>query len=96
MPKRERHRSWRFWRKDEPAGFSCREMVELVTLYLEDAMGPEDRAAFEAHIAACPHCSAYLEQMRQTLAIAGRIDPDSLSPEAEGELLAAFREWKRP
>lgn len=96
MPERKRPIRWRFWRRRQAAGFTCAEMVELVTLYLEDAMGAEDRARFEAHLGACPHCSAYLEQMRVTLEAAGRIDADGISPEAESELLAAFREWKRP
>ena len=46
----------------------CREAVEAVTAYLEDAMQRRDRARFEAHLAACPHCSAYLEQIRETIA----------------------------
>jgi len=77
-----------------PGGLACRELVELVTDYLEDALAPEDRARFEAHIAACDHCGAYLEQMRVTLRVVGHIDPDGLEPEVERELLDAFREWK--
>jgi anti-sigma factor RsiW len=53
---------------------SCQELVELVTDYLEGALPPEDVARFEAHVAACPGCEAYLEQMRTTIAVtrAGR------------------------
>ena len=51
-------------------------------------------ARFEVHIAACEHCSAYLEQMRVTLRVVGHIDPDELEPEVERELLDAFRTWK--
>lgn len=77
-----------------PGGLPCRELVELVTDYLEDGLSAEDRARFEAHIAACDHCGAYLEQMRVTLRVVGHIDPDGLEPEVERELLDAFREWK--
>jgi anti-sigma factor RsiW len=48
---------------------SCRELVELVTDYLEGALSPEDVARFEAHVAGCPGCAAYLEQMRTTIAV---------------------------
>jgi anti-sigma factor RsiW len=90
-------RRWLPWRRraaDSPPGLACRELVELVTEYLEDGLDASDRARFEAHIAACEHCSAYLEQMRVTLRVVGHIDPDELKPEVERELLDAFRDWK--
>jgi anti-sigma factor RsiW len=51
------------------ADLSCRELVELVTDYLEGAMTPEEAARFEAHVAACAGCEAYLEQVRATIAL---------------------------
>ena len=73
---------------------ACRELVELVTSYLEGALSTEDRARFDAHIATCEACTAYLRQMRQTIRALGHLPPESISPEAERELLAAFRDWK--
>jgi anti-sigma factor RsiW len=72
---------------------SCQELVELVTDYLEGALSAEDSARFEDHISRCSACAIYVEQIRQTIALTGRITPDSLSPEAERELLDAFRGW---
>jgi anti-sigma factor RsiW len=74
---------------------SCQELVELVTDYLEGALSAEDAARFEDHIGRCRACTIYLEQIRQTIALAGRITPESLSPEAERELLEAFRGWRQ-
>ncbi|MET0601939.1 MAG: zf-HC2 domain-containing protein [Baekduia sp.] len=89
---------WLPWRRrpaaSPPGDLACRELVELVTAYLDDGLDASDRARFEVHIGACEHCSAYLEQMRVTLRVVGHIDPDELEPEVERELLAAFREWK--
>lgn len=76
-------------------GLVCREVVELVTAYLEGALAAEERARFEAHIGACPHCARYLEQFRQTIAATGRLREADLAPEAKDALLSAFREWKR-
>jgi anti-sigma factor RsiW len=73
---------------------SCQELVELVTDYLEGALSAEDAARFEDHIGRCAGCRAYLEQIRETIALAGRLTPESLSPEAERELLDAFRGWR--
>jgi anti-sigma factor RsiW len=69
-------------------------MVELVTAYLEDALPAADRKRFEAHIALCDACTAYLEQMRMTLRILGRLEPADLSADAERELLQALRDWR--
>ncbi len=74
--------------------FTCREMVELVTDYLENKLSRGDRKAFEKHIAGCPGCSRYLEQMRLTIKTLGRIESRHLSAAAKRELLDAFRDWK--
>lgn len=73
----------------------CRELVELVTDYLEDRLSPIDRARFEAHLAECEPCRTYLEQFRQTIRVLGRLPEESLSPEAREALLTAFRGWSR-
>ena len=70
---------------------SCAELVELVTDYLEGALAERDRERFEEHIVFCAGCENYLEQMRATIRLAGRIEPESLSPELCDELAAAFR-----
>jgi predicted anti-sigma-YlaC factor YlaD len=74
--------------------YVCREIVEAVTDYLEDRLPPEDRALFEAHLAICKGCRNYLEQMRETLRIAGAAAPKSLRPEQRDELVRLFRSWK--
>jgi anti-sigma factor RsiW len=73
---------------------ACQELVELVTDYLEGRLSPADRERFDAHIAGCDACTAYLEQMRLTLAALGRIPEESISVQAREELLVAFREWR--
>ena len=73
----------------------CRELVELITDYLENCLSPVDRARFEAHVADCEACRTYLEQFRQTIRALGRLPEQSLSPEARTALLDAFRGWSR-
>ena len=73
---------------------SCQEFVELVTDYDEGALSEEERRRFEEHFASCTGCERYLDQMRTTVALTGRLSWDDLDPEAERVLLAAFREWK--
>ena len=73
---------------------SCRELVELVTDYLEGALDRRTRSRFDRHISGCPHCTAYLEQIRETVRLTGMLREDQLEPRAREELLAAFRTWK--
>jgi anti-sigma factor RsiW len=73
----------------------CRELVELVTEYLEDRLSPEDRARFDTHLAACEACLTYMEQFRETIRALGHLPEESLSRGARDALLAAFREWAR-
>ncbi len=73
---------------------SCRELVELVTDYLEGALDRRDRARLEAHLDACPHCTEYLAQMRRTLDVLGRIEPEALDPQVRDELVALYRRWQ--
>jgi anti-sigma factor RsiW len=74
---------------------TCQELVELVTDYVEDALTPEDRTRFELHLTYCDWCRTYLEQMRQVLASAGRLEEESLPPEGRDALLSALRDWKK-
>ncbi len=73
---------------------TCRELVELVTDYLEARLSIEDRTRFELHLAYCGLCRTYLRQMRQVLESAGELTEETIAPEAREELLAAFRRWK--
>ena len=72
---------------------ACRDIVELVTAYLEDALDARDRERFEEHLVFCAGCGAYLEQMRTTIAAIGRLEA-ALPPELEARLLEAFGGWR--
>ncbi len=72
----------------------CQQAVELVTDYLEGSLSRRERRRFEAHLRACPNCTAYLEQMKMTIALTGSVEPEDLSPEARAELSDLFRRWR--
>jgi anti-sigma factor RsiW len=73
---------------------SCRQVVELVTAYLEGALSEREEVRFEEHLAMCDGCAAYLDQMRHTIALAGRLDPAAVDLEACERLVHAFRGWR--
>jgi anti-sigma factor RsiW len=76
------------------AELTCKELVEIVTDYLEDRLSPADRQRFEQHLLGCEGCSNYLDQMRETIRLVGRLSQDSIPASARERLLRTFREWK--
>ncbi len=72
----------------------CQQAVELVTEYLEGSLSRRSRRRFEAHLRACPNCSAYLEQIRVTIQLTGTVEPEDLTPEAQADISALYRRWR--
>jgi anti-sigma factor RsiW len=75
-------------------GLACRQLVELVTDYFEDALEPAERARFQSHVAGCRGCQAYVAQMRTTVALL-RATATVERPPGLARSLEAFRAWTR-
>ena len=75
------------------ARLTCRELIDLVTAYLDGALQGDARARFDRHIDACVGCRRYLDQMRKTVRMTGRLTEEDVSPLMRERLLGAFREW---
>jgi predicted anti-sigma-YlaC factor YlaD len=73
---------------------TCKELVELVTDYLEGTLSEADRVRFDDHLVGCPFCTTYLDQMRQTIRTVGQLREEAIAPETLAELLARFKEWR--
>ena len=74
---------------------TCKELVELVTAYLDERMPAEQRLRFEEHIAFCSPCSVYLEQMRQTITLTGALREDDLDQQSRDAMLSVFKDFRR-
>ena len=77
------------------SGYTCNEVVELVTEYLEGAMTSEERTALELHLHYCDGCASFLDQIRETAALARELTPERLSDELTAALRLAFDELAR-
>jgi len=73
---------------------TCRQVVELMTDYLEGALSEIDRARFEEHIAGCDGCRAYLAQLSTTRKVLRKLADEPIPADLQSELLDAFRNWK--
>jgi anti-sigma factor RsiW len=72
---------------------ACQQAVEMVTDYLEGRLSRRERRRFERHLAGCPNCTTYLEQIRQTIAATGRVAEETLDPAARADLIDLFRRY---
>ena len=72
---------------------NCRQVVELVTEYLEGGLEVDQRLAFEQHVAICPPCRGYLSQLRLIARTAGSLREEDVPEPLRESLLEAFRDW---
>jgi hypothetical protein len=75
-------------------GLVCKEVVELITDYLEGVLLSEKRAQLEEHVAGCSGCRNYLEQVRLTIGMLHTHAQESVFPVTKEELLQVFRQGK--
>ena len=77
---------------------TCREFVDFLMGYLEGELDPKVRAAFDAHMGACPQCVSYVETYRETVRLGRELlcapdapVPDDVPEELVAAILAARR-----
>lgn len=77
---------------------TCRELVDFLWRYVEDDLAPEERKAFDRHLAMCRSCRAYLDSYRRTLDLgrAAFLDLDAAVPgEVPEELIQGILAVRR-
>jgi len=82
--------------RSRPEDITCQEIVRIVNDYVEGVLSAEEREAVELHLNLCDGCTAYVEQLRLSIALTGELPVGSLTPELEEELVLAFRSFERP
>ncbi|HEX4814628.1 MAG TPA: zf-HC2 domain-containing protein [Nonomuraea sp.] len=75
--------------------FTCGELVEVITAYLDDALDEASHAAVETHLSCCADCGHYLDQIRATIAALADPSPEKLSDRTRDRLMSAYRNRRR-
>lgn len=75
--------------------FTCREIAELITDYLDGSLTFRGRIGFQLHLGLCFACRHYLRQMKYTIATLRQLPPDPVPPHVKEELLQRFQNWKQ-
>jgi anti-sigma factor RsiW len=77
----------------EPDEMACQGSSRVITDYLEGTLGADDTHGFEAHVAECPPCRVYIDQIRHARRAVGRLSTADLDPSTRTQLVEAFRAW---
>jgi anti-sigma factor RsiW len=62
--------------------------------YLDGALSRRDRRRLSAHLALCDACTAYLEQLRVTIAASGVVGINDLDPDVLATLTEIFERFR--
>jgi anti-sigma factor RsiW len=76
------------------ADVTCREVVELLSDYLDGAIPATDRARLDEHLAECDGCTAALEQLRETIRVTGTLTEEQVAQEQLEPVRSVFRAWR--
>ena len=80
---------------ESPERITCQEVTELVSEYIEGTLAAHETALFEQHLNFCDGCDWYVDQMRATIAVVGRIQEEDVPADVRDKLLTAFRDRGR-
>ena len=76
---------------------SCKEIIDLLSEYLEGDLAGGEAGDFEAHMADCPPCVDFLENLKHTRALVRGLRCDEVPPEVQRQLRTFLeRATKRP
>ena len=70
----------------------CSEVVDVLTDYLDGALPPDQRVALEQHLLFCEGCVSFVEQMRTTVGLTGRLAQEDVPQPVMDRVLRMFQE----
>jgi anti-sigma factor RsiW len=86
--------AWLRFRRIDGHAITCRQVVALVTDYLDGRLPRGEHDLFEAHLAECEDCTEHVRQIRTTVALTGQVRDDDLEPAAREDLMNLYRRWR--
>jgi anti-sigma factor RsiW len=75
------------------ASLTCREVVELLSDYLDGELPEPERVRVEEHLAGCDGCTMVLDELRETIRLIGMVTVEHVSEPQRTTLVEAFRGW---
>jgi anti-sigma factor RsiW len=72
---------------------ACQQLVELLSDHLERTLPADERARVVAHLSTCGGCTAALEQLRETVRVAGSLEEPAVEEPERERVRQVFRRW---
>lgn len=73
---------------------TCRDCVELVTEYEEDALDTRGKRRVERHLKICRECTEYVDGLRVTVRSLDALPREPADPEVREGLLQLYRQQR--
>jgi anti-sigma factor RsiW len=73
---------------------ACRQLVELLSDHLDGTLSADDQRRLVTHLSGCDGCVAALEQMRETVRVAGTLTEDRVAEAERERVREAFKNWR--
>jgi anti-sigma factor RsiW len=73
---------------------TCRQVVQLLTDYLDGALSAADRARVDEHLAGCDACTAFIAQLRTMGRVTAELAAEDVPAPLKADLMRAFRDWR--
>jgi anti-sigma factor RsiW len=70
---------------------SCRDVIALLTEYMEGDLAPDLERRLEEHLGACSACDGFLESLKSTRAAVSRLRSADIPPDCHARLRAFLR-----
>lgn len=70
----------------------CREVVEVLTDYFDGALPVAQRTALEQHLLTCEGCATYVDQLRTTIRLTGRLAEEDVPSSVMEKVLQMLTE----
>ena len=69
---------------------TCKDFLNELSDYLDEAIDAELRSKLETHITECPNCWVIADTTRKTVKIYKGMEPHSIPPDVESRLMQAL------
>lgn len=73
----------------------CKDVAELASRYVDHDLGVMQRAQIRLHLMMCRHCTRYVRQLRQTVALLKEIAPREPSVVDEARFVQLLKQQRR-
>ena len=73
----------------------CKEIRSLLSAYLDDELGLDEKQAIKSHLEECKDCSELLLELKETKSLLGQITEEPVPQEVAEKVTAGIREAER-